>query len=62
MNNRIIEQGVKNLKEFGYPGVNADNILTDMIYSEFFRSMLKDNLGHSAKVDIDINEILAALP
>lgn len=39
----IIRQGVKNLKEFGYPSVDEKNILTDMVYSVMFKNMLEDN-------------------
>jgi len=42
---KLIEAGIKNLKEFGYEQVDKDNILTDDIYSQFFRSMLNDNLS-----------------
>jgi hypothetical protein len=38
--NKLIQNGIKNLKEFGYPLVNEKNILTDIIYSKFFSSML----------------------
>lgn len=41
----LIIAGVKNLKEFGYPSVNAENILTDDIFKRFFKSMLEDNMG-----------------
>lgn len=58
MKDKLISNGIKNLKEFGYPEVTADNILTDIIYSGFFKSMLKDNLGHSAQIDKAINELL----
>jgi len=44
MKNKIIENGVKNLKEFGYPNVNSENIFTDEIYRVFFKSMLKDSM------------------
>jgi len=55
----LIKAGMKNLKEFGYPEVNSDNILTDEVYSEFFKSMLKDNLGLAGKsVDEVIYELL----
>lgn len=59
MREKLIQAGVRNLKEFGYPDVDATNILTDMIYKEFFRSMLKDNLGKGA--DKDINALMAEL-
>lgn len=41
----LIRAGVANLKEFGYPAVTKDNILTDLIFRAFFRSMLEDNKG-----------------
>ena len=41
----LIGAGVKNLKEFGYPDVSVDNILTDMIYSKFFKGMLEDTIA-----------------
>ena len=53
---KIIAAGVRNLKEFGYPSVTADNILTDQIYSAFFKSMLEDNKGKGA--DGVINDLL----
>jgi hypothetical protein len=45
MRDKLIAAGVRNLKEYGYPDVNAENILTDLIYRGFFLSMLEDNLG-----------------
>jgi hypothetical protein len=54
----ILKAGVKNLKEFGYPDVTAETILTDEFYKEFFRSMLNDNLGHDKRADVVINELL----
>lgn len=44
MRQKIIKQGVKNLREYGYPSCNEENILTDMIYSKFFLIILRDNL------------------
>lgn len=41
--NSILRAGVKNLKEFGYPDTNAENILTDYLYRKFFKSMLEDD-------------------
>jgi hypothetical protein len=53
---------VKNLKEFGYPSCNSQNILTDRVYKEFFRSMLRDNLGKMGQeVDAEINKLLAEI-
>ena len=59
---KLIEAGVKNLQEFGYPYVTVENILTDLVYSGFFASMLKDNLGNGNKqTDEVINELLAEI-
>ena len=41
MEKKLIEAGIRNLKEFGYPLVNAENILTDEIYKAFFARMLE---------------------
>lgn len=49
MREKLIAAGVRNLKEFGYPAVNEKNILTDMIYSEFFRQMLEEVPAGPAK-------------
>lgn len=53
----LIEAGVKNLREFGYPQCNEENIITDAIFKQFFVSMLKDNMGKNSLVD----EIIKAL-
>ena len=53
---KLLSAGVKNLKEFGYPGVTAENILTDSVYSRFFKSMLEDNLGKG--LDGHVNALL----
>lgn len=42
MRDKLIAAGVRNLKQYGYPKVDKDKILTDMIYSAFFRGMLED--------------------
>ena len=55
----LVAAGVKNLKEYGYPDVNSQNILTDEIYSGFFKSMLNDNLGKG--VDAEIKALLSEI-
>ena len=55
---KIIEKGIKNLKEFGYPNVDKDNIFTDLIFSQMFKSMLEDNKGHRDDIDIAIDKLL----
>lgn len=64
IDNRIIEKkliaaGVRNLKEFGYPNCNEDNIITDDIYKQFFLSMLQDNKGQAGHdVDMIIDSLI----
>lgn len=57
----LLKAGVKNLKEFGYPEVNIENILTDIIYSGFFKSMLIDNKGNGKQIDEVIDELLNSI-
>ena len=59
--NHLIKAGVKNLREYGYPEVNEQNILTDEVYKAFFESMLEDNKGARADVDKVIDELLLEL-
>lgn len=59
MRDKLIAAGVRNLKEFGYDAVNSENILTDTVFSMFFKSMLKDNLGMGA--DQEIKALLAEI-
>lgn len=58
MRYKLISQGVSNLKEFGYPAVNRDNILTDTVFKKFFEGMLKENKGISPDYDPVIDELL----
>ena len=55
----LLKAGVKNLKEFGYPYVTTETILTDEVYKVFFKSMLNDNLGNGKQVDEVINQLLS---
>lgn len=58
----LLKAGVKNLKEFGYPDANKENILTDIIYAGMFKSMLNDNKGQATKqVDDVIDELLSVV-
>ncbi len=56
---QLIDSGVKNLKTFGYPDCAPDNIMTDQIYSAFFLSILKDNIGkYGPKVDDELSMLI----
>jgi hydroxylamine reductase (hybrid-cluster protein) len=60
---KLIQAGIKNLKEFGYPHADESNIFTDMIYSQMFASMLDDesNVGLSRDVDAVREELKAEI-
>jgi hypothetical protein len=55
----LLKAGVKNLKEFGYPEVTTETILTDEVYKELFKSMLEDNKGNGKQVDEVIDQLLS---
>ena len=56
---KLIAAGVKKLREFGYPFCDEKNILTDMVYSRFFDTMLKDTKGQAgAEVDSVVDSLL----
>jgi RimJ/RimL family protein N-acetyltransferase len=50
----LIKNGINNLKEFGYPDVTPENLLTDMVYSNFFLKMLREIKGHKPEIDTEI--------
>ncbi|MBT8448969.1 MAG: hypothetical protein KJO69_04730 [Gammaproteobacteria bacterium] len=54
----IIDNGIKNLKEFGYPQVDEKNILNNTVYSAFFLSMLEENVGTDSRVDEVLKELI----
>ena len=54
----IIQNGINNLKEFGYEDVNEENILTDCIYSQMFKRMLEKNKGEDKRIDHIIDDVL----
>lgn len=61
MNNfreKLLAAGVRNLKEFGYPTVDEQSIISDDIYSVLFERMLQDSKGRSRSMDIEINTLL----
>ncbi len=57
----LLNAGVKNLKGYGYPSVNVDNIMTDEIFRAFFKEMLKTNLGVAPSADLAIYELLEGI-
>lgn len=57
----LIRAGVKNLREFGYPSVDATNILTDKVYRAFFVPMLRENVGQRGEVDRVIHQLISEI-
>lgn len=59
----LLSKGVENLKKFGYPGVNSKNIVTDKVYSMFFKSMLEETIDEVTTKDISdaAKELLNAI-
>lgn len=56
LRDKIIRRGVKALKEYGYPAVTKDNIMTDEIYRAFFKASIED-----AKDVPEVTAILAEI-
>ena len=54
----LLTAGVRNLKQFGYPSVTAENILTDPLYRAFFRPMLEE---HSGTGKVEAQTLLAEM-
>ena len=54
----LIRNGVKNLREFGYPDCDENNILKHSILKTFFISMLKENKGINKEADKIIDDLL----
>lgn len=63
---RMIKNGVANLKQFGYPDVTPENIISEKLFAKFFMSMLDDNEGRAPHLDEVIDglkkEIVEAHP
>lgn len=61
--NHLLKAGVRNLKEYGYPDADTQNILTDTIFIAFFKTMLESNKGQSStQIDNVIDDIIGELP
>lgn len=58
----LISAGVKQLKGYGYPRVNAYNILADEVYRAYFRSMLSGTVGkYGTACDRDIEQLFGEI-
>jgi hypothetical protein len=55
---KLIDAGVKNLREFSYPTCTKENILTDPIFSRFYLEMLKENRG---KMGVEVDAVIDRL-
>lgn len=54
----LLKSGVKALKDYGYPDVDTDNIITDLIYSAFFKEMLIGTKGKRSDIDKEVDNLL----
>lgn len=57
----LLAAGVRNLKEFGYPGCNKSNILTDTVYKAFFKAMLERDEQKNPDVVEVLKQLLAEI-
>lgn len=58
---KVIELAVEALTEFGYNGVNKENIMTDKIFKAFFWAELLKSKGQNAQLDEVIQDIIKDL-
>lgn len=60
---RVIENAVNSAREFGYPLVNKENILTDEVYKLYFASILKQTIREVANSSIknELKKILSEI-
>ena len=58
----ILQKAVKNIRAFGYPDANEENIMTDGICAPMFRTMLEGHLPLShTETKTVIYEILSKI-
>lgn len=55
---KLIKDGVKDLRKWIFPHVNEKNIFTDLTYSYYFEIFLKRNKGLNKDIDAVINKLL----
>lgn len=58
---KLIEQGVKRLKLFGFTNVTVENIMEDEVYRLYFERILNSNLGNQPAIDEKILELIAQI-
>lgn len=61
LEDRLKQNGVRNMREIGYVECDTDNILTHEIYSAFFTSMLEGDIGKLPDVDYAIRNLLSII-
>lgn len=43
--NAMIDGAVRNIREFGYPDVNTENVFSEYVYSKLFEGMVEQTIG-----------------
>lgn len=55
---KLIDNGIKKLKRFGFTNVNKDNLLVDEVYVFYFKRFILIMKGENPKLDHAIDELL----
>lgn len=55
---KLVESGVKKLRNYGFINVTAENILSDEVYVFFFSRFLNSQKGKSKELDKQIEMLL----
>ena len=59
--NTLIRSGVNSLGAFGYLDVRPENLLTDPLYSAFFKSMLEGELDEVQRANPSVANVMRDL-
>lgn len=57
MEQKLIDHGINIISKMGHVDVNADNIFTDIIYSQLFKGILDQGKGLRSDMDRAINNL-----
>lgn len=61
LKDRLIQQIVNRLRQFGFVHVNENNITTDEVYSLYFSKILHEKLGENPEIDPVIKQLLSSM-
>jgi SAM-dependent methyltransferase len=58
MQEKLIQQAVRSLKQFGFENANNQNILREGVYKIYFEKILRSKLGQAEFIDEAVNKLL----